>query len=69
MVNDSVRLVTGGGSYLSDSANQLIWAVPPGTKTVKIEVVWASGLRQLDEISTGTVNIVRERVEQKNLTR
>lgn len=69
IVNDSVRLVTGGGSYLSDSANQLIWAVPQGTKTVKAEIVWASGLRQLDEISTGTVNIVRERVEEKNLTR
>ena len=69
IVNDSIRLVTGGGSYLSDSANQLIWAVPQGARTVKIEIVWSSGLRQHEQISAGTVNIVRERVEEKILTR
>lgn len=65
VVNDSVRLVTGGGSYLSDSSNQLIWAVPSGTKTSTIEVIWPSGVRQVQDISTNTVNIVWERVEQK----
>jgi hypothetical protein len=69
IVNNSVRLVTGGGSYLSDSANQLIWAIPNGTKPVEIEIVWPSGVRQLQEISAATVNIVQERVEQKILTR
>jgi hypothetical protein len=65
IVNDTVRLVTGGGSYLSDSSNQLIWAVPSGTKTSAIEVIWPSGVRQVQDISTNTVNIVWERVEQK----
>ena len=69
VVNDSVRLVTGGGSYLSDSSNQLIWAVPSGTKTSTIEVIWPSGVRQVQDISTNTVNILRERVEQKIPTR
>ncbi len=64
IVNNSVRLVTGGGSYLSDSSNQLIWAVPRGAKSVTIEVTWPSGVRQVQEISTDSVNIVRERVEQ-----
>jgi hypothetical protein len=64
IVNDSVRLITGGGSYLSDSSNRLIWAVPQGTKTVKIEIVWASGVHQVQQISTDTLNIVQERVEQ-----
>ena len=63
IVDDCVKLATGGGSYLSDSANHLIWAVPRDTKTVKLEVCWATGVREVHEISPEELNIVKERVE------
>lgn len=43
---DQVRAVVGGGSYLSQSDNRLIWAMPEDATDCQVEIRWPSGRRQ-----------------------
>ncbi|MFM7846709.1 MAG: CRTAC1 family protein [Planctomycetota bacterium] len=41
-----LRLVKGGGSYLSQSDYGVHWGVPAGATVEQLEIVWPSGIRQ-----------------------
>lgn len=62
-VNGQLATCTDGGSYLSDSDDRLIWAVPHGTERVKVDVTWPSGGRQTAFLRSRTLNSVIEGLE------
>jgi hypothetical protein len=64
-LNGAIKLVTGGGSYLSDSANILNWGLSEvHASEVEVEVFWPSGRKQNEVIRTRQVNTVVERFER-----
>lgn len=50
----TVRMMTGGGSYLSTHAPQLVWNFPSGTQIEALEIHWPSGqVQTLKELGGG----------------
>ena len=57
----AVRMLTGGGSYLSTHAPQLVWNFPPGTTIKALEIHWPSGQVQiLEQLVAGERLRIRE---------
>ena len=61
---DQLRMIKGGGSYLSQSESRLYWGVAEGSTLTGLTIIWPSGLEQkLDSITLDDTHVVLEPVE------
>jgi len=42
-----LRMIKGGGSYLSHSDRRPFWGIPAGDRAVRLEIHWPNGVRQV----------------------
>jgi len=56
-----LRMIVGGGSYLSQNPYMLRFGLPPGTSVSQAEITWPDGsVQRLSNLSPGTVHDVIE---------
>ncbi len=63
-IEHSVRLLTGGGSYVSDGSNRQVWAVS-SDESVEVLIFWPSGRRQTRKIPANGLNFIVEDLESR----
>ena len=56
-----LRMVKGGGSYMSQSELRLYWGVPEGVQLVGITITWPNGVSQIiTDVSLDETRVVIE---------
>ena len=61
---DQLRMIKGGGSYLSQSEPRVYWGVPEGADVMSLTVTWPGGTEQtIDSLNLDETIVLLEPLE------